>query len=463
MDKDLKINNHTDMDINALSGEITKFYPYAKEKLGFDKPVIVNLLSDVENGKNIFGKTAQYNPSSMTIDIFVDGRHPKDILRSLSHELVHHTQNCRGDFNKLSSTEQGYAQKNPFLRKLEAEAYLLGNGLLFRDFEDMRKSKMKTNENKFNLRDMIKNMLNETINEYVDTMESIDEDGYEEDPIDPTFEEDLDEAKVDWSTYRGRMAAKKTMSKKDWKKGMNKWWAERRAKKTAKKKTDKPKEITYDYSDEPDTIRVTPKQQRKFAKRQKRRKALRSSKRQNALLQKLLRLTDPAAKPKAVAKKAGKPKAPKKAAAPKGAPRGTRDLADEIGLTSIKPGKFKGIKGLGKKIAGKTPTLRSRKIKVASPEQMASWAGKGKAPATKVAKKKPTPSHPSPKGAPVPPKPQVAKKKTDKPKTRQAEPGRPVLKTPTNENLNENLDTRSNDEWYNDTLFENLVKKWTKK
>ena len=183
MDKEFKVNNHTDMDLNGLSGEITKFYPYIKEKLGFDKPVVVNLVSDPENGKNIFGTTAQYSPMDMTIDIFVDGRHPKDILRSLSHELVHHAQNCRGDFDKIGSTAHGYAQKDPFLRKLEAEAYLLGNGLLFRDFEDMRKSKMKTNENKFNLKDMIRNMLNETINEYIDTMETIEEDGYEDEAM----------------------------------------------------------------------------------------------------------------------------------------------------------------------------------------------------------------------------------------------------------------------------------------
>lgn len=176
-DESFKVNNHTDMDVNALSGEITRFYPYAKKKLGFDKPVIVNLLSDLENSKNIFGKTAQYNPSNMTIDIFVDGRHPKDILRSLSHELVHHTQNCRGDFDKLGPTEEGYAQKNPFLRKLEAEAYLLGNGLLFRDFEDMRKSKMKTNENKFNLKDMIRKVLKETLN-------AMEEDAYSDETID---------------------------------------------------------------------------------------------------------------------------------------------------------------------------------------------------------------------------------------------------------------------------------------
>ncbi len=77
----------------------------------------------------------------MEITNFVDKRHVKDILRSLSHELVHHSQNCRGDFDSGVSTEPGYAQKDPHMRKMEAEAYLLGNGFLFRDWEDQLKQK----------------------------------------------------------------------------------------------------------------------------------------------------------------------------------------------------------------------------------------------------------------------------------------------------------------------------------
>ena len=74
----------------------SKFIPFAQKKLGFNKPVSVNLLSDPENVKDPLGKTAYYDPNKMEITIFIDKRHVKDILRSLSHELVHHTQNCRG-------------------------------------------------------------------------------------------------------------------------------------------------------------------------------------------------------------------------------------------------------------------------------------------------------------------------------------------------------------------------------
>jgi|1_EtaG_2_1085319.scaffolds.fasta_scaffold18233_4 hypothetical protein len=126
---------------NELSSHAGQFLPYAHKRLGFNKPVGVNFISDPENAKDPLGKTAYYDPNKMEITIFVDKRHVKDILRSLSHELVHHSQNCRGDFGSGVSTEPGYAQKDPHMRKMEAEAYLLGNGFLFRDWEDQLKQK----------------------------------------------------------------------------------------------------------------------------------------------------------------------------------------------------------------------------------------------------------------------------------------------------------------------------------
>ena len=61
--------------------------------------------------------------------------HPKDILRSLSHELMHHTQKCRGDFKNTDDLgEQGYAQNNNHLRFMEIEAYQAS--IVFRDWED---------------------------------------------------------------------------------------------------------------------------------------------------------------------------------------------------------------------------------------------------------------------------------------------------------------------------------------
>ena len=115
------------------------FFPYSQEQLGFDKPVTIRFESDQDNAGVMLGKTAYYDPSAMEIALYVDGRHPKDVMRSLSHELVHHAQNCRGDFTAADETRVGYAQEDPHLRKMEREAYTKGN-LIFRDFEDLIKT-----------------------------------------------------------------------------------------------------------------------------------------------------------------------------------------------------------------------------------------------------------------------------------------------------------------------------------
>jgi len=158
----LKINNTSNQDLSELENTITDFFPYAQKRLNFDKPVSLNLVSDEDNSKNVFGKTAYYQPDSHEITIFVDRRHPKDMLRSFSHELVHHAQNCRGDFDHNMTTEEGYAQNDSHMRKCEGEAYLLGNGFLVRDYEDHLKSKEK---NKMAINEkMIRKVIQESIN-----------------------------------------------------------------------------------------------------------------------------------------------------------------------------------------------------------------------------------------------------------------------------------------------------------
>ena len=144
------INNNTNKDLSQLENIISQFYPYVKEKLKFNKDAKLNLISDPENAKDAWGKTAYYNPEAMEITVFVDNRHPKDMLRSISHELVHHSQNCRGEFDQTQALEPGYAQNDPHMRRMEGEAYLLGNGFLVRDFEDYLKSQQNQNltENK---------------------------------------------------------------------------------------------------------------------------------------------------------------------------------------------------------------------------------------------------------------------------------------------------------------------------
>ncbi len=161
-----KINNNSDFDISEIEDLIQDLYSYSSNNFGFKKPPVLNLVSDDQNTSPL-GKTAYYDPSSMEITIYVDGRHPKDIMRSFSHELVHHNQNLNGMFNKVSGINgDGYAQKNPHLRKMEKEAYLKGN-MCFRDWEDGYKS---SNPNILNERRIYKMSIKDWKNKELNTL-----------------------------------------------------------------------------------------------------------------------------------------------------------------------------------------------------------------------------------------------------------------------------------------------------
>jgi len=137
----LDIFNESEHPLEELEGLIQDLFSFSNERFGFKDPPSLFLKSDSENAKNALGRTGSYEPSEMKIMVFVDGRHPKDILRSISHELIHHMQNLRGDFDHEFDTSEGYAQNDPHLRDMEEEAYSAGN-LCFRDWEDSRKQQL---------------------------------------------------------------------------------------------------------------------------------------------------------------------------------------------------------------------------------------------------------------------------------------------------------------------------------
>ena len=126
---------------DTLMPLIKQFLPYAQEKMGFEDPPTLFLRSDAQNAVNPLGKTAFYDPAAKSITLYITNRHPKDVMRSFSHELVHHTQNCNGKFDNVNGSEmgEGYAQNNDHLREMEREAYEMGN-LCFRDWEDSIKN-----------------------------------------------------------------------------------------------------------------------------------------------------------------------------------------------------------------------------------------------------------------------------------------------------------------------------------
>jgi len=137
---------------------------FAQERMGFRKPPTLNLTSDNKNASKALGRTAYYDPQGMSVTIYTDGRHTKDILRSLAHELVHHTQNENGMLNDSGYHGQGYAQKNKNLRKSEEEAYLKGN-MCFRDWEDGLKQDKPTIYNEWRNNMSTKNWKNNELME----------------------------------------------------------------------------------------------------------------------------------------------------------------------------------------------------------------------------------------------------------------------------------------------------------
>jgi hypothetical protein len=127
------------MDKKNIIMELLKdFYPFAKNELGFNKPVRVFLTKDIQNAQDPMGKTAFYDPENMEVKLFYVDRHPKDILRSFAHELMHHKQNCDGRLS--ANIGESPVDENESLAKLEEEANMAG--FLVRKWEDKRK-KMK--------------------------------------------------------------------------------------------------------------------------------------------------------------------------------------------------------------------------------------------------------------------------------------------------------------------------------
>ena len=127
---------------DILAKHANELLDFCQKRFGYDRSPTVTFVSDRENYHKLLGKTAYYDPEKEDIVVYIHGRHPKDVLRSLAHEVVHHHQNCRGELFSQETLGPGYAQKDCHLRNMEREAYEKGN-LAFRDYEDILKTKFK--------------------------------------------------------------------------------------------------------------------------------------------------------------------------------------------------------------------------------------------------------------------------------------------------------------------------------
>ena len=96
----------------------------------------VKIKKDISESANFFGKTAYYDPNLKEVVLYVEGRHPKDVMRSFAHEMIHHKQNLEGRLGNISTSN---TNEDSNLLDLEKEAYLEGN-ITFRNWEDSIKN-----------------------------------------------------------------------------------------------------------------------------------------------------------------------------------------------------------------------------------------------------------------------------------------------------------------------------------
>ena len=130
--------------INTIKPLAEEFMSHCQKKYGFKHPPKINFVDDGENAQDPLGKTAHYDTQDKSITLYITNRHPKDILRSLAHELTHHLQNLRGEFDDVGELGEGYAQNDEHMRNMEIEAY--ASGIDVRDWADSKNNIQKENK-----------------------------------------------------------------------------------------------------------------------------------------------------------------------------------------------------------------------------------------------------------------------------------------------------------------------------
>jgi len=114
------------------------------QHLSIDPLPEIELNDEEQDG--LFIKTGYYSPDERKIVAFTNGRHIKDVMRTIAHEFIHHMQNVQDPDKDWGSN--GDLEQDRKLRGIEGEAYLLGN-ILFREWtEYARKNERNLNESR---------------------------------------------------------------------------------------------------------------------------------------------------------------------------------------------------------------------------------------------------------------------------------------------------------------------------
>src|SRR6056300_1463932 len=124
------VNEQIEETLMPYIASLTEYI--VKNGLAIDDAPEVHFVDDPNNAENIFGRTAFYDPNEKSITLYVTGRHPKDILRSFAHEMIHYCQDCEDRLHHTYTTD---VNEDDRLMELEREAYERGN-MYFRSWEN---------------------------------------------------------------------------------------------------------------------------------------------------------------------------------------------------------------------------------------------------------------------------------------------------------------------------------------
>jgi len=126
-------NSHN-FDYTPFMGSILEYM--LDQKMNITPLPEIKIKRDLKEASNFFGRTAYYNPEIKEVVLYTEGRHPKDVMRSFVHEMIHHIQNLEGRLKSYGTTNTNEDEE---LVEIEKEAYMLGN-ITFRNWEDKIKN-----------------------------------------------------------------------------------------------------------------------------------------------------------------------------------------------------------------------------------------------------------------------------------------------------------------------------------
>ena len=124
---------------------------YIKSLINFmrEQHLMIDPLPEIElnpeEQDGLFIKTGYYSPDEKKVVVFTYGRALKDVLRTVSHEFIHHMQNLQNPDKDWGTG--GNLEDDKTLRSIEGEAFLLGN-IIFREWTEKMKKTGELNESK---------------------------------------------------------------------------------------------------------------------------------------------------------------------------------------------------------------------------------------------------------------------------------------------------------------------------